>query len=285
MCRFLAYKGEKTLIADILTRPYHSLIKQSYSAKMREEPLNGDGFGMGWYDPDLDKYPGLYTSIIPAWGNRNLHRIAEKLSSPCVFAHIRAATPGLLVNDVNCHPFKHGHLLWMHNGFIMEFSKIKRRLRASLKDEFYHMIEGTTDSEHAFAVYLNFLPEGKEDYSLVEMTEAMLKTVKQINTWTEEVGVMGRSNFNFAVTDGKKIIVTRYATHTDKAPESLYYTKGDKFECKEGVCSMVNSRHNGGAVIVSSEPLTEETDSWIEIKPNTLLSIDEFNEMQFIPMD
>ncbi|MEC7838450.1 MAG: class II glutamine amidotransferase [Chlamydiota bacterium] len=284
MCRFLAYKGKRTLLADILTRPYHSLIKQSYRAKMREEPLNGDGFGVGWYDPELDEFPGLFTSLVPAWSNRNLHRIAEKLSSPCVFAHIRAATPGLLVEDVNCHPFQHKKLLWMHNGFINEFIKIKRTLRASLKDEFYHMIEGTTDSEHAFAVFLNFLPEGKADYSLAEMKEAMLKTIKQINDWTEEVGVTGRSNYNFAVTDGYRMVVTRYATHTDKIPESLYYTKGSHFKCAEGVCHMVDSKTDDGAVIISSEPLTEEVDEWTVIEPNTLVTIDESNKMEFTPI-
>lgn len=284
MCRFLCYKGNKVLLADILTKPSHSLIKQSYCAKMREEPLNGDGFGVGWYDSDLDPIPGLFRSVTPAWGNRNLHRIAEKLKSSCIFAHIRAATPGMLVSEINCHPFQYGRFLWMHNGFICEFDKIKRRLRNSLKDPYYHMIEGTTDSEHAFAVFLNFLPEGREDYSLQVLTEALLSTIQQLNIWLKEAGVKGGSNFNFALTDGEQMVITRYATHVDKDPETLYYSYGTGFSCLGDTCRMIDRFESHASVIVSSEPLTDEDNDWIEIAPNTLLAIDKLNNIQFFPI-
>lgn len=50
MCRFVAYLGEPILAEDLITKPINSLIHQSYHAKEMAEPLNGDGFGMGWYD-------------------------------------------------------------------------------------------------------------------------------------------------------------------------------------------------------------------------------------------
>lgn len=279
MCRFLAYKGKKVLIADILTKPSHSLIKQSYCAKMREEPLNGDGFGLGWYDQDLDPIPGLFTSLTPAWGNRNLYRLAEKLKSTCIFAHIRAATPGMLVNEVNCHPFQYQKLLWMHNGFIRDFSKIKRKLRSSLKDPFYHMIEGTTDSEHAFALFLNFLEDPNKTDSQ-SLKNAMLATIAQLRSWEKELGIENGSNFNFAVTDGVNIVVTRYASFIDKQPETLYYIEGSGFHCENGVCLMENRFDEKSSIIVSSEPLTEKINEWKEIPPNTLLEINEKNEIK-----
>ncbi len=282
MCRFLAYKGKRVLLADILTRPCHSLIKQSYRAKMREEPLNGDGFGLGWYDPVFDPFPGLYTSLTPAWADRNLYRIAEKLSSPCIFAHIRAATPGMLVSNVNCHPFKYGPFLWMHNGYIGEFSKIKRLLRNSLKDPFYHMIEGTTDSEHAFAVFLNELPEGRERYTASELTQAMTATILRLNQWAKDAGIKEGSNFNFAVTDGENMVVTRYATPIEKTPESLYYTYGSDFSCTGDTCRMENPLKNKSSIIISSEPVTEEHDNWIEIPSGTLLEVNEKNDLRMI---
>ncbi|MCK6439500.1 MAG: hypothetical protein L6Q71_04795, partial [Planctomycetes bacterium] len=43
MCRFLMYMGEPVSMASLVTEPENSLIKQSYMAKERPEPLNGDG--------------------------------------------------------------------------------------------------------------------------------------------------------------------------------------------------------------------------------------------------
>lgn len=72
MCRFLVYKGREILMADLITGAEQSLIMQSYKARERVEPLNGDGFGVGWYVPEIDPTPCVFTSILPAWSNRNL---------------------------------------------------------------------------------------------------------------------------------------------------------------------------------------------------------------------
>jgi len=126
MCRFIAYKGDRILLSDLVTNPSNSLINQSFHARERSEPLNGDGFGLGWYVPEVSVEPCLFTSVTPAWANQNLRRIASKTLSPCIFAHVRAATAGLEVNDLNCHPFQFGQYLWMHNGSIGDFRDIKR---------------------------------------------------------------------------------------------------------------------------------------------------------------
>jgi len=47
MCRFAAYLGPEIFISSLVTEPHHSIIHQSYHAKERIEPLNGDGFGIG----------------------------------------------------------------------------------------------------------------------------------------------------------------------------------------------------------------------------------------------
>ena len=68
----------------------------------------GDGFGVGWYDrEDQDKThkPCIFTSVTPAWSNSNLVRLAEKIKSPLLFAHVRASTSGA-VTEANCHPWK-----------------------------------------------------------------------------------------------------------------------------------------------------------------------------------
>lgn len=210
--------GRPILLAELLTRPDISLIKQSYSARERVEPLNGDGFGVGWYAPELDPVPCLFTCVTPAWNNRNLHRLAEKVVSPCVFAHVRAATPGMLVCEANCHPFQQGRLMWMHNGNAAYFNKFRRRRRASLSDSVYNSLQGSTDSEHAFALFMNRLENSQDLHPPERLARAMVATIKQLNDLSAECGVGGQSFYNFAVTDGRSVVATRYASEGASEP-------------------------------------------------------------------
>ena len=125
MCRWLAYSGSPLLLEKALYSPAHSLIDQSLHARLGAEPTNGDGFGIGWYDSA--PAPGVFRSIEPAWNDHNLRELAGHVSSPHFFAHIRAAI-GSAVQQTNCHPFRHGRWLWMHNGLVSGFATIKREL-------------------------------------------------------------------------------------------------------------------------------------------------------------
>jgi glutamine amidotransferase len=271
MCRFLIYSGREIVLADLLTRPIHSLIRQSFDSRERSEPLNGDGFGVGWYAPQVEERPCLFTSITPAWSNQNLYHLAEKISTPCVFAHVRAASPGMLVTEANCHPFQFGRYLWMHNGGIAHFPRIKRRLRESLRDELYNWIQGTTDSEHAFAVFLNHLPDLYGESSTDQLSDAMVETIRQLDAWTEEAGITEPSYYNFAVTNGQDVIATRYVNNDTNDPASLYITSGAKFECREGICRMLPAGQQEHAVIIASEPLTNAKENWLKIPKNHLV--------------
>ena len=221
-------------MSDLITKPEQSLIRQSLKAREREGPLKGDGFGVGWYMPEIDPTPCVYNDLRPAWSNRNLHRLAGKIRSACLFAHVRAASGGMTVSEANCHPFEYDCFLWMHNGGVAEFGRIKRRLRASLDDEFYDLIQGTTDSEHVFALFLNKLAPHMQDYSSQILADTMTATIVRLNEWPEEAGIGRESRYKFAVTDGQNIIANRYVTDPSKAPHSLYYAGGGAFEAVEG---------------------------------------------------
>ncbi|MDH3475199.1 MAG: class II glutamine amidotransferase [Rhodospirillales bacterium] len=285
MCRFLVYKGREMLMADLLTSSEQSLIRQSFQARERAEPLNGDGFGVGWYVPEIDSTPCVFTSTTPAWSNRNLHRLAEKIRSTSFFAHVRAASPGLPVADANCHPFQFEEFLWMHNGAIGEFSKIKRRLRETLSDEYYDLIQGTTDSEHAFAVFLGELAPRLRDYSVSDLRDAVVATIRRLDAWTAEAGVVTPSRCNFALTDGRNVVATRYATSPEVPCETLYYSSGDKFENVAGRFRMRAAQRRVGAVIVASEPLTEERSDWTSIPENHLVMVTPELHVKVEPID
>ena len=61
--------------------------------------------------------------------------------SPLVFAHVRAAYPGMPVSEQNCHPFQWGRYMWMHNGVVGGFMRIRRALLASLSDAAYDTVQ------------------------------------------------------------------------------------------------------------------------------------------------
>ena len=144
MCRWLAYSGSPVLLEELLYKPKHSLIVQSLHSQLGAEETNGDGFGVGWYGEE--DTPAFFHSIGPAWNDRNLRELAGHIRSGIVFAHIRAST-GSPVQQTNCHPFRHGRWLWMHNGMIRKFATVKRDLAMAVDPSLYPEIEGQTDSE------------------------------------------------------------------------------------------------------------------------------------------
>jgi predicted glutamine amidotransferase len=249
---------------------------QSHHARERAEPLNGDGFGVGWYVPVIDPTPCVQRSVTPAWSNNNLQNLALKVRATSLFAHVRAASPGMAVTEANVHPFSYDRFMWMHNGFSAGFHQIKRAVRESLKDEFYDMIQGTTDSEHAFALFLNSLrtPFGETDAT--EMRRALVETIARLNELTHGAGIKEPSFYNFAVTDGRTTIVSRYSSGENIEGASLHYSRGRQFEClPDGVCDMhaVGENQRAAAVIVSSERLTEDASDWERVPDNHTVTV------------
>jgi predicted glutamine amidotransferase len=272
-------------MSDLLLKAEQSLVLQSYKAREREEPLNGDGFGVGWYTPAIDPNPCVFTSIQPAWSNRNLFRLSEKIRSTCFFAHVRAASPGTYVSEFNCHPFQYEQFLWMHNGKIAEFHKIKRMLRESLHDKYYNYIQGTTDSEHAFALFLNLLGNHIYNYTITDLSNALISTIKQIEEWAKLAGIVEPSHLNFAVSDGYDILVSRHVLNSDAEPPSLYISSGERIEIRDGMYHMAPIKHHPNAVIIASEPLTGDRSEWQKVKRNHLVLVSPELHIQQLPVE
>ncbi|KAG0002611.1 hypothetical protein BGZ79_002674 [Entomortierella chlamydospora] len=243
----------------------------------------------GWYesqpDSESDVAPCIFTSVTPAWNNMNLIRLADKIKSPLVFAHVRPSTAGS-VSESNCHPWQYGRLMFMHHGMINDFYLIKRKVQESLSDDLYLSVNGNTDSEWAFAVFLSQLesPRQAEPFSHTELQEAMLKTIRKLNAWCNEARIANHINdsvnveasmLNFAVSDGASIVCTRYVNSSKLEPVSLYFSSGSKFECdKPGHYRMVKeSAKREDIVVIASEPLTFEEAEWREIPRNSMAVI------------
>jgi predicted glutamine amidotransferase len=94
--------------------------------------------------------PTVFKSIDPTWNDANLARGggADQESRCC--SPTSAPRPGTPVQRSNCHPFRHGRWLWMHNGAIREFQKVKRDLALAVDPGLDADIQGSSDSETLF---------------------------------------------------------------------------------------------------------------------------------------
>lgn len=286
MCRFLAYIGKPVLAHDLLYRPAHSLIdRQSLGAQEMSIPINGDGFGISWYDFELDDEPCQFRSVHPAWSDQNLRYLSRKIKSPMLFAHIRAATPGSTVEELNCHPFVFGKLTWMHNGMVQGFRTIRRALLRELNDEAYDAVQGSTDSEHMFGLFLNNLRDPSGPVSTDDMVEAMFGMFQDFNRLLFEHDVREHSYLNLAVSNGKSIVATRYTTNPRVQPASLYYMFGKEYVCEGDRCSMVPDDGHSEAIVISSEPFTGVKSDWIKVSRNSMIIVDEDLSIRFADIE
>lgn len=273
MCRFIAYMGTPLVLNELILKPTNSLINQSVHARESSTVLNADGFGVGWYSKELDEKPGLFRSIQPAWNDENLKYLASKIRSKCIFAHARAASLGHVSQD-NCHPFHYDKFLFMHNGDILGFDKIKRVLRRNLSDESYKIIQGQTDSEHFFALLMDNFLKSNLVFNEKTAAEILIKSINEVEMMKKAQHILEPTLLNAVITDGEHIVAVRYLSNLTAKPNSLYYAVGEKYECAEGVSDIKKGgeyKHN--VIIVTSEPLNDKHEQWHEIPLNHVLIV------------
>jgi predicted glutamine amidotransferase len=266
--------GQQITMDSLLIEPSNSLIRQSYASKERIEPLNGDGFGVAWFKPDMSREPALFKSVTPAWNNRNLLNISRVTRSPCILAHVRAATSSQDVSEYNCHPFAWRQFAFCHNGDVGGFRKIKRKLMDSLCDEAYANVLGMTDSEHAFAVFIDEYLKGGEATESERITGAMMRMVHRILTLVDDHGEGAYCYLNMAVTDGTRAAVSHCSTDPDYA-DTLYLKHADQYSVVKGQTQILSKPgEKPHAVLVASEPLSKDA-GWRKVGLNQILVIEE----------
>jgi len=250
MCRLAAYLGEPLFLEELIAKPRHSLMRQALRADEAKVQTNGDGFGIGWYG-ERDE-PGVYREASPAWSDDNLLALSQTLRSRLFFAHVRAATFGA-VSQQNCHPFRHGRYLFMHNGQIGGYAQLRRTLESRLPDTLYGDRRGATDSEVLFLLAMARVQDGEAP------DEALLAVLEDTQALMNERGVESPLRFAAALSDGQRLWAFRMAS--DGKPPSLYVQR-----CARGT-------------IVASEPLCEEMDGaqspWTAVPVGAVVTVDE----------
>jgi glutamine amidotransferase len=249
----MAYSGDPILVEDLLFRPKHSLIDQSLHSRLGATTTNGDGFGIGWYGDG--PVPALFKSVDPAWNDQNLREIASQVRTPLFFAHVRAST-GTPVQRTNCHPFRHGRWLWMHNGALRGFHETKRGLLGAVDSSLYADIEGSTDSEALFFLALTF---GLVD----DPFAAVSRAVGFVEKVGRSHGVVDPVQMTVATTDGESVWVFRYSSE-GKSRSLFFSTKVASLRQLHPEVEVLQ-RLSEEARFVVSEPLRDLPGAWNEV--------------------
>jgi glutamine amidotransferase len=246
------------LLENILYRPAHSLIDQSLHSRLGVETTNGDGFGVGWYAPGSGT-PAIFRDIGPAWNNRNLLEISGQVRSGLFFAHIRAST-GTAVQQTNCHPFRHGRWMWMHNGAISDFLRLRRDLCLAIDPALFAGMEGSTDSEVMFFLALTL---GLDQ----DAPGAVARMVGLVERLGHDSGVEFPLQMTVAVSDGERLWAFRYSSQG--ASRSLFYSsRVDSLRALHPDVDFL-TRVSDETRLVVSEPLGDLPGAWNEVPENS----------------
>ncbi len=274
MCRWMAYSGNPVAIDELVLNTEFSLVDQSMSAKLAPKPTNGDGFGLGWYGEDGE--PGVYRSTQPAWNDANLRDLAHHLKSGMFFAHVRRST-GTPVQQSNCHPFRHDRWLFVHNGLIYGFDKIRRGMMLEIDPQLFPEIRGSAASEVMF--YLALTYGLKEDP--IGAIERMVGLVERLG---HEAGVAEPIQMTVGASDGETLWSVRYSSVRDS--RSLFFTTNVS-ELRELYPDNANLDLVGETGrIVTSEPTSDLEGVWNAVPESTALTIrgGDFEQRPFQPV-
>lgn len=249
MCRIAAYLGPEITLDDFLLNPPHSLLAQARTPReLRYAQLNADGFGFGWFN--AEGQPGTYVNPAPIWNDPNLPSLAHSLYADLWLGFIRSATAGSSVNHANTQPFRDAELLFLHNGFLQDFSaRFHPAISADLAPDIASSIQGNTDSEYLFALLRQVLSDDPD----MALETALAEICARVDDWSEDTPAL----LNFLVSEGTRLYAVRHAVN-DPCP-SLYYSTDD--ECFPG------------AQLIASEPL-DSSGIWQPVPEHHILILD-----------
>jgi glutamine amidotransferase len=157
------------------------------------------------------------------------------------------------VQETNCHPFRHGNWLFVHNGEIFEIEKFRKRLVEAVADELFTEMLGTTDSEVMFYLALTFGLESDPPGALARMAGFVERT-------GAAHGVDEALWMTVGVTDGRTLHTVRYAS--DGRAPTLYYTRD--VEDVYRLNPELRGRFSPTTRLVASEPTGDAKGAWVE---------------------
>ncbi|MFL5298867.1 MAG: class II glutamine amidotransferase [Anaeromyxobacteraceae bacterium] len=166
-------------------------------------------YGFGYYHAS-DVLLGKRPSGAPV--AMRLAQLTGAVDTHALVAHARYRTVGEL-KDENTHPFRFRRWLFAHDGTVEAWPEVKPRIVASLPEFLRRNIEGETDSEHAFMIFLRHLREAglvdDLDADARAIGRALAQTVRDLEALSREAGATKPGTLNFVATNGRALVATR----------------------------------------------------------------------------
>ncbi|MCU0396336.1 MAG: class II glutamine amidotransferase [Chitinophagaceae bacterium] len=258
-------------MADLIVKPKDNLIQQSLHARAPRTPTNGDGFGLGWYDKH--PMPGLFRSIRPAWNDLNLLDLTAHIESSLFMAHVRA-TSLATIQETNCHPFRYQRWLFVHNGQIAEFGKLRQSFMGLVSPAYFENILGSTDSELMFHLALTY---GLEQ----DVPGAIAKMVRTVEATAREHGIEHAIWMTLGISDGESLWAFRYGS--DGRCPTLYTSPS--LEELAALNPETRGRFGDFAMCIVSEPIGRFQDSWDLVPENSMVLVKNktMEQSRFVP--
>ncbi|WP_407715265.1 class II glutamine amidotransferase [Comamonas testosteroni] len=263
MCRWLAYTGNPVSLETMLFHARHSLIDQSLHSRFGATTTNGDGFGLGWYQHPHDM-PFRYRCIQPAWHDHNLRELSRAVSAPMFLAHVRAATH-TPVQETNCHPFRHRRWMFMHNGMIEDFLRVRRDLLVAIDPQLFASLEGSTDSEAMFLLAMSFGLEHSPAPAIARMAGFVEATARRH-------GIAHPLSMTVCASDGEQLVAVRYASE-GQSPRSLYHSTSFKHLHALYPDDPRIAAVGDDAYLIVSEPLVDLPLAWAQVPESTAIVV------------
>jgi predicted glutamine amidotransferase len=261
MCRWMAWLGQPVAIEELLFESQHGIVDQSLHSRLGAEPTNGDGFGLGWYGNR--ERPGVYRGVAPAWADPNLRELAAQVEAPLFIAHVRAAI-GSPVQQTNCHPFRHGRWLFVHNGYVDHFADLRRELMLAVDPQLFPAIQGSTDTEVVFQLALTL---GLES----DPIGALERAVGLIESTARERDLVPLVQATFGVSDGESLWGVRYAT--EGRARSLFVSADVDAVRRLHPHDRRLQRLSADDRLVVSEPFSDLPGVWEEVAQSSALVV------------
>jgi glutamine amidotransferase len=230
-------------LAALLHDPPHSLMQQAIAPReQRVGRMNADGFGVGWYAPQLRAEPARYRSARPIWSDRSLASLAGVVTAPCILAAVRSATRGFPVEESGAAPFSGGRWLFSHNGRVERWADAGPVLHALLPAGAAVAVESPSDAALLWALLRARLAASDAGPGALPaaLTDVLYAAVA---AGGED------SRLNLLATDGERLAATVWN-------ESLY---------------VLDAQADG--VRIASEPLDDDP-RWQRAPDRTLVSAD-----------
>jgi predicted glutamine amidotransferase len=193
-----------------------------------------------------------------------------------MLAGIVRAAIGSAVQQTNCHPFRHGRWLFMHNGFINGFAAIKRDLVLAVDESLFPEIKGQADTEVLFYLALSF---GLAD----DPPEAVARAIGFVEACGRARGVTYPFQGTIATTDGDSLWAFRYST--EGKSRSLFLTRDIRTLRQQYPNREILREVSDDARLVVSEPIGDLPGAWVEVPEASYAVVGEGGEqlLSFAP--